>query len=226
METAEIKEILDGINFKIEKDDKDFNAGNTEKLERFKLGLEKNIQSVLQKTGVPKRFLNPKSNIAKLDLRRGYYFHGPVGTGKTDMAVSVLKNIILNTEPVFEYGVYKLPENLAIFTSVPVMLLDIRSAFKSENADESALIKKYVKPEVLVMDDLGTEKASEWVMQTLYVIINSRYEEEKQTLITSNNSLEEIRKNLNDKMASRITAMTEIIELKGIDRRSGISVIK
>ena len=133
METVGIKEILSGLSLKIEKNDNE--DSNTEKLERFKLGLEKNIQSVLQKTGVPKRFLNPKSNIAKLDLRRGYYFHGPVGTGKTDMAVSVLKNIILNTEPVFEYGVYKLPENLAIFASVPVMLLDIRSAFKSENAD-------------------------------------------------------------------------------------------
>jgi DNA replication protein DnaC len=76
------------------------------------------------------------------------------------------------------------------------------------------------------MDDLGTEKPSDWVIQTLYVIINSRYEEDKQTVITSNYSLEEIRKNLNDKIASRIIAMTEVIEIKGIDRRSAISVVK
>jgi DNA replication protein DnaC len=226
-EIKDIKDILSGLSFKVENNAReDSNTGIAEKLERFKAGLEKNIQSVLQKTGVPKMFLNPKSNTSKFDLERGYYFHGPVGTGKTDTAISVLKNIILNTEPVFEYGVYKLPENLAMFASVPMMLLNIRSSFKSETSDEIDLIKKYVKPEILIMDDLGTEKVTEWVMQTLYVIINSRYEEEKQTLITSNNSLDEIRKNLNDKIASRITAMTDVIELKGIDRRSGISVIK
>ncbi len=223
-QAAEIKEILSGLNLKIEKkDNEDFNI---EKLERFKAGLEKNIQAVLQRMGVPKKFLNPKSNTSKLDLGWGYYFHGPVGTGKTDMAVSLLKNIILNTEPVDNYGRFKIPDDLALFVSVPVMLLNIRSAFKSETADESGLIKKYTKPFVLVMDDLGTEKVTEWVMQTLYVIINSRYEEEKQTIFTSNYCLEDIRKNLNDKIASRITAMAEIIELKGIDRRSGISVVK
>ena len=225
-QAVEIKQILSDLDFKIsekEEDDEDF---NTEKLKRFKAGLEKNIQTVLQRMGVSKRFLSPKSNTSKLNLSQGYYFHGQVGTGKTDIAVSLLKNIILNTEPVDDYGRLRIPDNLGLFISVPVMLLNIRSAFKSENADESDLIKKYTKPEVLVMDDLGTEKVTEWVMQTLYVIINSRYEEEKQTIFTSNYCLEDIRKNLNDKIASRITAMAEIIELKGIDRRSGISVVK
>ena len=218
MEQA-VEKILNGLNFKT------LNNKDSERFKRFKAGLEKNIQAVLQKIGVPKRFLNPKSNTAKLDLNKGYYFHGQVGTGKTDMAVSLLKNIVLNAEPVLEYERLRLPENLGLFVSVPVMLLNIRSAFKSETTDESDLIKKYVKPEVLVMDDLGTEKITDWVMQTLYVLINSRYEEEKQTIITSNYSLEDIRKNLNDKITSRITAMTEIIELKGIDRRSGVSAV-
>ncbi|MCL4497327.1 MAG: ATP-binding protein [Deltaproteobacteria bacterium] len=222
-QVIEIKEILN--NLKISRKE-DFSEVNAEKLKRFKSGLEKNIQTVLQRTGVPKRFLSPKNNTEKLKLGQGYFFHGPVGTGKTDLAVSFLKNIILNVEPVLEYENYKLPENMAMFISVPVMLLNIRSAFKSETTDESEVIKKYTKPEVLVMDDLGTEKVTEWVMQTLYVIINSRYEEEKQTIFTSNYCLEDIRKNLNDKIASRITAMTEIIELKGIDRRNGITVVK
>ena len=223
-QAAEIKDILGSLDLKIEKNDNE--DSNAEKLKRFKAGLEKNIQTVLQRMGVPKRFLNPKSNTTKLDLGQGYYFHGPVGTGKTDLAVSFLKNIVLNTEPVDDYGRLRIPDDLGLFVSVPVMLLNIRSAFKSETTDESEVIKKYTKPEVLVMDDLGTEKVTEWVMQTLYVVINARYEEEKRTIITSNCNLEDLRKNLNDKIASRITAMTEIIELKGIDRRSGISVVK
>ncbi len=220
-QTAEIKEVIKNLDFTAKDSSED-----DEKLNRFKSGLEKNIQTVLAKMGVPKRFLSPKSNPLRLNLKSGYYFHGPVGTGKTDLAVSFLKNVILNSEPVYEYGKYRLKDNLGLFVSVPVMLLNIRGAFKSETTEEIALIKKYVKPEVLVMDDLGTEKTTDWVMQTLYVIINARYEEEKQTVITSNYSLDDIRKNLNDKIASRITAMTEVIEIKGIDRRSCISVVK
>jgi DNA replication protein DnaC len=218
----EIKEIIK--NFKVIEEQ---NETDAEKLSRFKSGLEKNIQNILSKIGVPKRFLSPKSNAQKLNIKSGYYFHGPVGTGKTDLAVSFLKHVILNSEPAYGYdGKYRLQDNIGLFVSVPIMLLNIRGAFKSETVEEMDLIKKYVKPEILVMDDLGTEKPSDWVIQTLYVIINSRYEEDKQTVITSNYSLDDIRKNLNDKIASRITAMTEVIEIKGIDRRSCISVVK
>ncbi len=224
-QTTCIKEIINDLKFMVKNEPE--TESNDVKLDRFKSGLEKNIQSVLSRMGVPKRFVSPKSNITKLNLKSGYYFHGPVGTGKTDLAVSFLKNVILNSEPLCEYdGKYRLQDNLGLFVSVPVMLLNIRGAFKSETIEEMDLIKKYMKPEILIMDDLGTEKTTDWVIQTLYVIINSRYEEDKQTVITSNYSLEEIRKNLNDKIASRIIAMTEVIEIKGIDRRSAISVIK
>ena len=223
MEQA-IKEIINDLKFMV-KDEPEAESDDV-KLERFKSMLEKNIQSVLSKIGVPKRFLSPKST-ARLNLKSGYYFHGPVGTGKTDLAVSFLKNVILNSEPLCEYdGRYRLQDNIGLFVSVPVMLLNIRGAFKSETVEEMDLIKKYMKPEILILDDLGTEKTTDWVIQTLYVIINSRYEEDKQTVITSNYSLDEIRKNLNDKIASRIIAMTEVIEIKGIDRRSAISVVK
>ncbi len=228
-QTIELKEIINNLNLIVQKQKDVITETSEEKLNRFKSGLEKNIQTVLAKMGVPKKFLSPKSNTSRLNLESGYYFHGPVGTGKTDLAVSFLKNVILNSEPsepVYEYGKYRLKDSLGLFVSVPVMLLNIRGAFKSETTEEIALIKKYVSPKILVMDDLGSEKTTDWVMQTLYVIINARYEEERQTVITSNYSLEEIRKNLNDKIASRITAMTELIEIKGIDRRSCISVVK
>ena len=227
-QTVEVKEIINNLNLLVKEQQKDvITETREEKLNRFKSGLEKNIQTVLAKMGIPKRFLSPKNNTSGLNLESGYYFHGPVGTGKTDLAVSFLKNVILNSEPIYEYEKYRLQDNLGLFISVPVMLLNIRGAFKSETTEEIALIKKYVNPEILVMDDLGTEKTTDWVTQTLYVIINARYEEEKQTIITSNYSLDEIRKNLNDKIASRITAMTEVIEIKGIDRRScNISVVK
>jgi DNA replication protein DnaC len=196
-----------------------------EEINRFKNNLKNNIEKYLVKFGVPKRFLNPRSHTDKLNFEKGYFFHGPVGTGKTDCAASLLKNIVLNTEPGKESGRLTIPSELALFVSVPMMLLNIRSAFKKDSIDENEIIKKYTKVKILVLDDLGTEKVSEWVMQTLYIIINARYEDEKQTIITSNYDLNEIKESLNDKIASRITAMTETIHLTGIDRRSGLSVM-
>jgi len=220
-QAVEIKEILN--NLKIVSSEEKLNE---EKIEQFRKRLLQNIQVVLKRSGVPKRFLEPKSLTDNFDLKAGYYFYGKVGTGKTDLSVSLIKSIILNTEPVYEYGNFRLPENLCLFVSVPSMILDVRSAFKSATADESELLRKYIKPDVLVLDDLGTEKVSEWVIQTLYLLINARYEEEKQTIITSNFSLAEIANSLGAKIASRISGMSEVIEVKGIDRRSAMVVVK
>jgi len=226
MEQAEIKEIFNNLKIISQKSEIKEISEKEEGKYHFKQRLLGNIQTFLKRSGVPKRFLKPKSLSDNFNLQSGYYFYGKVGTGKTDFSVSIIKNIILNTEPVYEYGNFRLPENLCLFVSVPSMILDIRSAFKSATADESELLRKYIKPDVLVLDDLGTEKVSEWVIQTLYLLINSRYEEEKQTIITSNFSLVEIANGLGAKIASRISGMTKVIEVSGIDRRSVIAVVK
>ena len=76
-QTIEIKEVIKNLDFTAKDSSED-----DEKLNRFKSSLEKNIQTVLAKMGAPKRFLSPKSNPLRLNLKSGYYFHGPVGTGK------------------------------------------------------------------------------------------------------------------------------------------------
>jgi DNA replication protein DnaC len=69
------------------------------------------------------------------------------------------------------------------------------------------------------MDDLGVEKTSEWSMQTLYTITDWRYRELRQTLVTSNLTLDEIAGKVGDRIASRIAGMCKVVELKGKDRR-------
>lgn len=192
---------------------------NEERVSQFMASVSQNIEKYLYKFGVPKRYLKPKSNCNGLNTNGSYYFFGPVGTGKTDKAVSLLKNKILKTLPVEKYSMLIFPENFALFVSVPSMLLDIRSSFKNEMSNESELIKKYISPEILILDDLGAEKSTEWVLQTLYIVINSRYENESQTIITSNLNLDEIKETLSDKIASRIGAMSDVVEIQGKDRR-------
>lgn len=223
-----IDEIISKLKIQAETTDESETAKiNEERAARFISAVSQNIEKYLSRAEVPKRYLNPKTNCAGMDFNKSYYLYGPVGTGKTDRAVCLLKNIILNAKPVKEFNIFKLYENLALFASVPSMLLNIRSAFKNDAVDESKLIKKYITPKVLILDDLGTEKTTEWVTQTLYIIINGRYEDEKQTIITSNLNLDDVKEVFSDKIASRISAMADVVEIKGTDRRkAAITVIK
>jgi DNA replication protein DnaC len=72
---------------------------------------------------------------------------------------------------------------------------------------------------VLILDDLGAEKASEWVAETLYILIDDRYGNMKPTVFTSNYSPSELAERLGDRIVSRIMEMCRIIEIKTSDKR-------
>ena len=65
---------------------------------------------------------------------------------------------------------------------------------------------------------MGAEKTTEYVRAVLYEIINERLMSGKQTIVTSNMSLDEIGANIDDRLASRLSSY-HIIELTGADRR-------
>jgi DNA replication protein DnaC len=193
---------------------------------KFKGSISTKIDSLMAESGVPKRFLNPKSAVKKFDLKQSYYIYGGVGTGKTDLAAALLREILLNVDPeADDFGHFYIPRSSAVFVSAPAMFLSIRSIASGNETSELDIVKKYAETRVLILDDLGTEKLSDWVMQTLYVIINKRYENVLQTIITSNFTLQEIKDNFHEGIASRIKGMCEPVELKGQDRRYVAKVI-
>ena len=81
------------------------------------------------------------------------------------------------------------------------------------------MLKDYFNTPLLILDDLGAEKTTDWALQSLYIIINKRLSEELQTIITSNLSLDELRDKIGDRIASRIAGMCKIVKLTGRDRR-------
>ena len=228
--TSELVDLVKDYVRKIEDKTRDENIErepNVKEIEAFKSALPAKIQSLMAKAGVNKRFLSPKSDVKNFDLDGSYYIFGGVGTGKTDLAVALLREIILNTPPAEgDFGHFHIPYNLAVFVSAPEMFLNIRSGVANNEISELELVKKYTEPKVLILDDLGTEKLSEWVLQTLYVIVNARYENMLQTIITSNYTLAEIKNNFHERIASRIKGMCELVELKGQDKRQKLQVIK
>ena len=162
-------------------------------------------------------------------------FTGPPGCGKTHLAVATCRELIRQVKignQRSEVGdqrseVEPSPNQTEMaFTTVPELLMEIRSSFgNTPSASEAEIIGHYSGVEVLVLDDLGAEKTSEFAIQSLYLVIDRRNRELKPTIVTTNLSLAEIETRLNGRIASRLSEM-KIIKLSMPDHRKKRAVGK
>jgi DNA replication protein DnaC len=73
--------------------------------------------------------------------------------------------------------------------------------------------------DLLHIDDLGAEHRTDWVLEQLYTIINSRYEDERSTVVTSNLGRDELAQQLGERIVSRLEGMCELLPFFGGDAR-------
>jgi DNA replication protein DnaC len=120
---------------------------------------------------------------------------GKVRTGKTSLAASIAHERIQRGDDV-------------LFVTVPDLLEQLRRSFEHEEGELSTgEITDLVKDATLVVfDDIGAEKVSDWVADVLYRLINFRQSERRRTVYTSNKSLAELEARLGDRIAWRIKA--------------------
>lgn len=110
-----------------------------------------------------------------LDNNQGLLFTGGVGTGKTHLAVGILKSLVR------EKGVR------AIFYDYRELLKDIQHSYNPEvNETEKGILAPVFDADVLVLDELGALKSTEWVEDTVSHILNTRYNDQRTTIITTN----------------------------------------
>ncbi len=142
-------------------------------------------------------------------LGEGLFLYGPNGTGKTHLAVAVMRELSLKGELNW------------YFIKTPYLLMSIREAFKKEfSGSESKLIDRFIDYDYLVIDELGVEKTTDWSLQTLYLIIDGRSDRLRSTIITSNLSLQGIENDLDPRLASRIVGISkELLEFTCDDWR-------
>jgi DNA replication protein DnaC len=106
--------------------------------------------------------------------KKGLLLIGPIGVGKTHLAVGIIKELIRKQVP-------------CIFQDYRELLKQIQNSYNPQvQTTELEVLKPVFEAEVLVMDEIGAIRPSEWVWDTVSHIINYRYNEQKVTIFTTN----------------------------------------
>ena len=107
--------------------------------------------------------------------KTGLLFVGTVGVGKTHLAIGIIKDLI------HEKGIH------CLFCDYRELLKSIQNSYNaSVQATEMEILRPIFDAEVLVLDELGAVRTTEWVFDTVNYILNSRYNDNKTTIITTN----------------------------------------
>lgn len=146
--------------------------------------------------------------------RDSLFITGNVGTGKTHLAASVANYLIENDIRVK-------------FGTLINLLGEIKDSYKSDSETEGFIMDTYSKVPLLIIDDLGKERPSEWVLEKLFTIINNRYERNLPIVITTNYNRQQLAERLAngsnyviaESIISRLYEMCSGIVIKDSDKR-------
>ena len=195
---------------------------------------QKNSSSLLDKARIPRRYaechfhnykvFNPSQDRAFRyashlamnypAVERGAVFMGTVGVGKTHLAVSVIKGL---TERGFP----------CLFYELGALIKEIQDSYNpNTKSSEFAVLSPILETEILVLDEIGATKPTDWMRDTLAHIINTRYNDKKLTIFTTNylderrNEREELLEDrIGVRLRSRIHEMCKTIIIAGQDYR-------
>jgi len=145
---------------------------------------------------------------------KGLLFYGENGVGKTHLAVALMKEAIRRKGA------------RAMFFETRELLKTVRDTYNNQ-VDETELdvLRPVLEADLLVLDDIGAEKKSEWVEETLGLIVNTRYSERRVTVFTTNlrdsdnTEPNSVALQLGLRIRSRLKEMCEWVEIAGPDTR-------
>lgn len=190
---------------------------------------------LLSQARIPSRFMHctfdsfealcPSLHRALMNTRRfveehplvdvGLLYLGSCGVGKTHLAVAALKELITKGIP-------------GLFYDFRDLLKEIQDSYNpNTHTSELKILTPIFEADVLVLDELGSSKPTEWVQETMTHIINKRYNDKKTTIFTSNyldipigSSYDEtLTDRVGVRLRSRLHEMCRLIPVEGDDYR-------
>jgi DNA replication protein DnaC len=146
---------------------------------------------------------------------RGLWLMGSTGTGKTTLGMLVAKTALAAGKTAAVY-----------FT--PKLLTQIRQTYHATDSEDAyeAFFKRLTSVDLLYIDDLGSERHTDWVVEQLYALVNERYENQRSVLVTSNAKadagagLRELEEQIGSRTVSRLVEICgDPLPLFGTDQR-------
>jgi DNA replication protein DnaC len=166
--------------------------------------------------GTQLRAFNHATDLSRAypEVERGLLFMGSVGVGKTHLSVAILHSLI-------EKGMR------CLFYEFGALLKEIQESYDAASQiSEQKVLTPIYEAEVLVLDELGASKPTDWVRDTMTQIIGTRYNERKLTIFTTNyldarrSSAEEtLEDRIGVRLRSRLYEMCKTVQIEGEDYR-------
>ncbi len=172
--------------------------------------------------------ISRKANRAKEAVMNGgsLFLTGSTGSGKTHLAISLMFEWCAEFLSANEDGAIYHGKGRPLFVPAPELLLEIKETWDKGDkgkergaATEKEILDRCSNSPLLVIDDLGAEKASEWSRGVFYLLVDRLYRNGKQVIITSNMDLAGLSRTLDDRVASRICEMGAVIDMGKTDWR-------
>ncbi|MFL6336214.1 MAG: ATP-binding protein, partial [Pyrinomonadaceae bacterium] len=147
-------------------------------------------------------------------------FTGPVGVGKTHLAAAILRGLAEKGVP-------------CLFYEFGALLKEIQNSYNPvSQASESGVLAPVYETEVLVLDELGASKPTDWVRDTIRQVIGTRYNERKLTIFTTNYtdarrrpSEETLEDRVGVRLRSRLYEMCRTVIIEGEDYRRRLAAL-
>jgi DNA replication protein DnaC len=147
-------------------------------------------------------------------VERGLLFTGPCGVGKTHLSVAILRGLIEKGIP-------------CLFYEFGALLKDIQNSYNPvSQTSELKVLAPVFEAEVLVLDELGASKPTDWVGDTMMQVVNARYNDRRLTIFTTNYrdergqpAEETLEDRIGVRLRSRLYEMCRTVVIDGEDYR-------